>query len=493
MPKIEKVLIIVPNTRWFGKRFFHLTAYTPCLLASLIKDYAEIEILDTNLENLNPFQVKERIMQFSPDLVGITCLTMEYAKSAHKLAEIAKSVDKGIIAVLGGIYPTLLPQVAMKSKNIDYVVIGEGEKRFPELLRRLDKEESFEKGFDGIAFRKNGELTIIPIREYIENLNEVPFPDYSKVDTSIYFNIINKGSITNLPKNFPFADTISSRGCPFHCIYCSSQAINGPKIRYRSAENVLSEIDWLVEKYRIKHITFNDDNFFLDKKRVSEIMNGLIERDYGISWKTTNAAVYALDDKILELIKMSGGYQISLAIESGNMHVLKNIIKKPLNLNKVDGIVKKCKELDIQTNGIFMIGLPGETWDQIRQTISYAERLDCDCVSFNIATPLPCTEMLEIAKAKGYLDKSIDYEDLEFCGFGQGTMTTEEFQPFELQVLRSFEWDRINFSSEKKKKVVCEMLGISGEELEQLRRDTRRKLGVGSHFSDKLLTKEDQF
>ena len=483
---IRKMLILVPNTRWFDRRYFHSTPYTPCLLAAIVNESVDVEILDTNFENLTPNQVQDRIKDLRPDLVGITCMSMEYAKAAHKLADIVKSVDQQILTVLGGIYPTLLPDIALKFDAVDFVIIGEAEVRFPELIRRLNEHQSLEKGFEGIGYRHEGRVRIVDRDTYIEHLDAVPFPDYTKVNTRNYFQTYNKGSITSLPKAIPYADTITSRGCPFRCVFCSSRAINGRKIHYRSAENVLMEIDWLVEQYSIRHITFNDDNFFLDKGRVMKIMQGLVDRNYGLSWKTVNAAVYALDEDILEMIKKSGGYQLFLAVESGNQDVLKHIIHKPLNLEKVGKVVNICKKLGLQTTGIFMIGLPGETWDQIRETFRYAERMNFDCTMFNIATPLPCTEMYDIAKKKGYLDQDADFENLEFFGFGKGTMTTEEFTPFELQVLRSFEWDRINFSSEQKKKINSEMLGISLEELDRLRKETRRRLGIHSVFNESV-------
>lgn len=477
MRKLEKLLILVPNTKWFNKRYFQLSAYTPCLLAAILKNIIDVEILDANVDDLSFEGVQERIKQHIPDIVGISGLTMEYGKNAHKLAQLTKEVSKDIITVIGGIYPTLLPQIAMNDNNIDYVVLGEGENRLPELIKKLRTEQSLD-GLDGFAYRVKDKVKILPVVNYIQNLDEVPFPDYSKVDVSRYFNHVNKGSVVNLPQYFPYADTITSRGCAFKCVFCSSQAINGPKIRYRSAKNVLEEIDILVNMYGIRHITFNDDNFNLDKRRVKDILNGLIEREYGISWKTVNAAVYALDNEILELMKKSGAYQIFLAIESGNQDVLTNIIKKPLDLKKVRGIVDKCKRVGLQTGGMFIIGLPGETWDQIRQTLEYAYQLDLDYTMINIATPLPCTELYDIAHEKGYLEQEADLSNLEFSGFGKGVISTEEFEPFELQVLRAFEWDRLNFSSEKKKNTVAQMLGISTGELEILRKETRRKLGI---------------
>ena len=401
MAEIKKIMLALPNDRWFGNRHWHNFPYTLALLSSVLKGKYEVEILDASLEDLSPEQVKKRIQDSKPNVLGISCLSLEYTRHFQQLAELAKSANPNIKVVVGGIYPTLLPQVLLKNPNIDYAVLGEGEYRFPKLLELLkDPEKNSLKKIDGLAYRSNQETIVQPVKSYIKNLDEVPFPNYDDMNIESYMNQASPYSYYTYPNRFPVAFTITSRGCPFNCIFCSSKAINGPMIRYRSAENVLKEIDWLVQKYGIKEVIFYDDNFYLNHERLIKILKGLIERNYDLEWKTVNAAVYALNKELLELIRKSGCYQIALAIESGSEEGLK-ILNKPAAkkiLANAPEIVKKVRELGMQVTGLFIIGAPGETWETIRQTFRFAEELDLDYCSFNIATPLPATKLYDFVR-----------------------------------------------------------------------------------------------
>ncbi|MBW2975189.1 B12-binding domain-containing radical SAM protein, partial [Candidatus Woesearchaeota archaeon] len=387
-----------------------------------------------------------------------------------------------ITVIVGGIYPTLLPRMIMSDDNIDYAIMGEGEFRFPRLLKYLENKNFSIEDIDGLAYKKDKEVIVQKVLNYIQDLDALPFPDYSDLDFYAYANKGNKYSYFIYPQNFPYAFTITSRGCPFNCIFCSSKAINGPKIRFRSAENVLKEVEWLLEKYKIKEIIFLDDNIYLNRTRMKKILLGLIElrKKYFFKWKSPNVAVYALDDEILELAKESGCYQIAIAIESGCEEVLE-LMKKPYRkLDTVWKAVNKARSLGIIVTAMFVLGIPGEKWEQIRKTIHFAEELALDYVSFSIATPLPKTELYEIAKRDNLLTKNFGFTNLDFKGYGKALITTNEFTPQELQILRAFEWDRINFKDKNKWPIIAEMNGITLEELQQWRVKTRRSTGLES-------------
>lgn len=477
MGKIEKIILAAPNDRWFGNRHWGGFPYTFGVLTSVLKDRYDVRILDAGHNDLDFDKVRERIGEYSPDVMGITCMSLEYSQNIQKLASIAKSTCPDIKVVAGGIFPTLLPDVLIQNKNIDYEVLAEGEYRLPRLLEHL--EGKLEIGeIDGIVSKDNGKPKTNPVREYIEYLDQLPLPCYDNLNILEYASQVNKYSYYVSPRRTPYAATISSRGCPFRCIFCSSSSINGPKIRYRSADSVLKEVDWLVDKFGIKEVIFMDDNFYLDKKRAHQIFDGLIERNYDLDWKSVNAAVYALDDKMLERMKQSKCYQISIAVESGTLEGLRRL-KKPVSvLEKAKPIIKKAHSLDIEVGTMFVIGTPGETWEEIRQTMRFAEEIDADYCSFNIATPLPKTELYEIAVRDNLLPKDFDFNSLDFKGFGRATITTDEFTPEELQILRSFEWDRINFKTKEKAEKIARMQGLTLEELNNWRVSTRRGLGV---------------
>ena len=483
MSKIKKIMLAQSNMRWSGLKPWHTFPYTLGLLSAILKDKYDVKILDANLEDLTPEQVKSRIKEYKPDVVGVTCMSMEYEKDFRIITSLAKEVNPEILVFRGGIFPTLLPEIVMRDKNTDYLIIGEAECRLLKLLEYLENKKSL-KDIDGVAYRENGKVVIQNMTGFVQNLDEVPFPYYDNIDFFSYANKATKYSAYVYPKKFPYAFSMTSRGCPFNCTFCSSKSINGPTIRYRSPESVLKEVDWLVKKYGVKEIIFLDDNFFLDRERLIKILNGLIERNYDLSWKTTNIAVYALDDEILELMWKSGCYQIFLAVESGTKEGL-SLINKPFPekiLKNSKHIVDKAKSLGFDVGAMYVIGSPGETWEQIRQTIKFAEYLDTDYASFNIATPLPKTKLYKTAKEQNLLPPDFDFNAEDFKGFGKGTITTNEFTPEELQILRAFEWDRINFKTPEKQAKIARMNGLTLDEVKEWRVSTRRGVGIKTTY-----------
>lgn len=483
--KDRMFVFIVANTRWYGKRNWQSFPYTVGLLAAvLIKQGYKVDVIDANLEDLSEDELVKRLEVLKPSVVGISALTVEYRRCVHRSFEIVKSVDKNIVTIIGGVYSTLSPEIAIKDENIDYFISGEGEERLVTLMNAIEAGKGFEE-IDGLSYRKNGGtgVTVNPVRKSVGNLDIIPFPDYSMFDMQKYMFSGQKCTQNFQFRQFPVAVTITSRGCPYHCTFCSSNRIYGLPIRYRTAKNVLAEIDMLVRDYGIKELIFVDDSFLQSKDRVIEIMRGLLDRKYDLLWKSNNLAIFHMDDEILELMKASGCYQLSVSIESGCPKTLK-MIKKPLKLDRIQSTIERIKELDIELISNFVIGFPGETIDDIRETFRYAEGIDIDYVLFSIATPLPATELYEECKKNNYIPPDFNFENFEYYGFGKGVITTEDFTPFELQVLRAYEWDRINFKTEEKKLKINKMLGITMEELEIWRKDTRRSVGVNVESSN---------
>lgn len=281
----------------------------------------------------------------------------------------------------------------------------------------------------------------------------------------------------------PFAVTITSRGCPYRCIFCAGRTVSGSKVRFRSAKNVLQEIKQLYGQ-GIRDIFFLDDHFLANKKRAIEIMEGIKDSFSGLAWRCVNVTAWLLDKDILSLMRTSGCSHITVSIESGNQEVLRKIVKKPIDLNAIPEKLSLAKSLGFDVVANFVIGFPGETWEQIRETFRYAENLDVDIVNFHIATPLPKTELMDICLEKGLLPHDYIQNISAYSGYGKGLIATEEFTPFELEVLRSFEWDRINFSSPERARNIARMNGISMKELDEWRKNTRRSLGINDRVAN---------
>ncbi|MFA5339982.1 MAG: radical SAM protein [Candidatus Omnitrophota bacterium] len=485
--KIKKILLIQPNYAWLSKRTWPTPPYTLCLLKAVLPVRYETVVFDPNVNNLSEEDVSEYLRRTKPDLVGVTSVSTEYVNSTKLLISIVRKTLPASVIVFGGVIPTVLIKEAVKDGNVDYWLMGEGEISFPTLVEEIRKDMPRLDGISGLVYRKDGK-TVVNEMEFIKDLDRLPFPDYSnvagdkdsgKITLCDYGNIRLKYAPGFLARNYPFIVTITSRGCPYKCIFCAGKTVSGEKVRFRSAENVLEEIDVLYRQ-GIKEVIFLDDHFLANRKRALKIMEGIIKNYKGLTWKCVNVTAWLLDKETLEIMRKSGCTYITVSIESGNQNVLTNIIKKPVRLDRIPEKLRLAKSIGFDVIANFVIGFPGETWEQIRDTFRYAEKLDVDIVNFHIATPLPKTELMDICLRDGLLPDDYLENISEYSGYGKGLITTDEFTPGELEILRSFEWDRINFSTPERKKAIARINGITMKELEDWRRNTRRNLGVNS-------------
>lgn len=470
--KLQKVMLAQPNFARTGKRTWKLLPYSLGILnACLKRAHYDSWIFDANADGLSDEEVREELRRTRPDVVGITTFSTEYLDEPAIFSRLVREELPEAVIVLGGVLPTMMPLTAVKDPNVDYCVLGEGEERFPRLLEALSAGEDLST-LDGLAY--GAPPTVQPQSGFIADLDTVPLPDYGGIDFLQYANFVNKYAHHFLPSRFPFAVTMSARGCPHHCIFCAGHLLTGRRMRLRSAANVLAEVDQLYHEQGVREIIYLDDHFLASRRRTLEILNGLKQRSYDLAWKCANVNVMHLDREVLELMRETGSYQLTISVESGVQEVLTNIVRKPIDLSKVPGIMAMAKELGFDSAANFIIGFPGETWDQIRETIRYAEHLPVDIVNFHIATPLPLTELMQICERGNFLT----VEPGKQFGYTMGMIKTDEFSPVELQILRAFEWDRINFTSPERKAAICRIEGITLEELEQWRLRTRHNLGT---------------
>lgn len=383
-----------------------------------------------------------------------------------------KSINTNVPVVMGGSYVTLNPDVATKDDNIDYFVVGEGEFVFKAILDYLSGRTETLPSY-GVVYRTaDGRVVDCGSRHTIACLDQLPFPKYEKIDFLKYATKEERNSAYK-PPLLPYGRITTSRGCPFSCCFCQVEAVNGAGIRYRSAANVLDEVEMLIKRYQIKSLLVDDANFTADLKRAKAIIRGFIERQFALQWRIMNLAAYTLDTELLELMLESGCNHIDLAIESGAQRVLTEIIRKPLNLNRVASILDVAKDLGFMTSANFIIGLPGETWEEIRQTIRFAEAINVDYVKIMVAMPLRHTKLYEIAHDGGYLRKDFDFFNMRW---GVGEISTEEFTSIDTTILRTYEWDRINFSSADKIRRVARLMGVDEQTIVKMRVSTRKSL-----------------
>lgn len=476
---IKKILLIQPNLRWIPGNFKTLWEIHPinlCLVAAMIESDYEISIVDANIEDLSEEQLSHKIAEYKPQLVGITLLTSEYAEVAHIAAKVVKMTDSSIITVLGGIYATQAPDQAGADRNIDYLVIGEGEYTFPKLLDYIQGRQVLPKS--GIGYWRGGRRVNQCKAPFIFDLDALPLPAYHLVDYGRYTTKLQRISVDS-PRLLPYSRVLTSRGCGIGCTFCEIESLSGKAFRARSVDHVIAEMKFLKEKYGIRAIIFDDDNMYISRSRTKELCKAMIEHKLDLRWNAIAVPVFYLNDEILELMRESGCEYIDMAIESGVERVLKEIVNKPVNLNYAKRMVDKAKSLGIDVNTHFIIGFPGETWDEIRATIKYAEDIQADYTKFFIYQPLPNTPLYKKALEEGWVDASVNV--IDGLNWSDSAIKSSEFTAQDLRVLRAYDWDRINFSSVEKQQKIADMMQITKEELAKLRKDTLASVSIETY------------
>lgn len=455
--KIKKVLLVFPPTKILRGG---LKISTPPLgiayIAAAIKNDYDVKILDASVEGFHKEIVINRdfikyglfiqdigkeIENFSPDIVGISCLYSSQYPETIEICKLVKEIDEEIITITGGTHPTFLAKQCMENQALDFILLSESEYTFRELLKKIENGEEL-GNIDGLAFREHGSIRVNPKTKYIEHIDELPFPARELLPMDKYHQVnIPHSNVSKSKMNTP---VVTSRGCSASCIFCSSTRFWGNRYRARSAQNVIDELEHLVKNYRIREIQFQDDNFTADRERAKQIFQGIIDQGLDIIWNAPNGiALWTLDDEILELMKKSGCYELILGIESGDQEVLNKIIKKPLNLKKVETLVKTMKRLKIRTGAFFVLGLPGETKAQMRNTINFAKKLRLQFAEFFVATPHPGTELYKICQEKGYLKNGFNFTNIEYLN---PSITTPEFSAEEVRKLVSRQFILYNLS-----------------------------------------------
>ncbi|MBN2421478.1 radical SAM protein [Candidatus Woesearchaeota archaeon] len=392
------------------------------LAAVLKQNNYDVEILDAEASNLNLQETLKEIRRINPDILGMTCTTPLY-NAALIIAKDLRKDNKQMKIVLGGPHISALPYESVSNPEIDFIVKGEGEYSFLNLVKGIEKSKN-EKNYDfsqlkGIGYLIDGKPFLTPPQELIQNLDELPFPARELTDMDKYLKLYTGKKYSLM---------VTSRGCPYQCIFCDSVITFGKRTRFRSPDNVIAEIKELVEKYGITDITFSDDTFTLDKERTIEICKKIVENNLDIKFICSSRA-NTIDEERLEWLKKAGCIQITFGIESGDDNILR-IIKKGITTDMARKAIALVKKYGIGTHASYMLGNPGETLETVRKTINFARELDTDYAQFSIATPFPGTEMWDMASKQGLI-KIKDFS--KFTWYYSPTFETKEL-PGELLI-----------------------------------------------------------
>jgi anaerobic magnesium-protoporphyrin IX monomethyl ester cyclase len=363
----------------------------------LRKNKHESRIIDLNFEDKIP----------ESDLNIITTTTIDYYNCPLlNIEEIKRNLIKikklNVPVAILGPHVTTFPDLFLDYG--DYLIIGEPEITVFELVNSLENKKNL-KQVIGLYYKENGKVIKNNPRPLIKNLDDLPFPDRGLMKINKYVNPICK--------NHPYTMVVSSRGCPYKCSYCYMD-VYGHSWRARSSKNVVEELIEINKRYNIKEVWFRDDLFSLDKKRVIEICQGIIDNNLDITWSCQTRVDFIEEETIKQMAK-AGCYVISLGIESGSQIILDKM-NKGINLVQIRKAVKLCKKYKIRTRGYFIIGSPGETKKTINETLIFAKELDLDYFMLSILTPYPKTPIFDNALKNNIIKKENWDESLRCAG-----------------------------------------------------------------------------
>jgi radical SAM superfamily enzyme YgiQ (UPF0313 family) len=332
--------------------------------------------------------------------------------------------------------------VALADPRLDYAVLSEGEETAWELIAALtgrdgDRAWNPIAAIRGLAYRgQDGEVVRTPPRPPIAGMDSLPWPAYDLVDMEAYFSQ-HHTHLTPQQAHARYAPVFTSRGCPFGCIYC--QHIFGRQIRYRSPQAVLDQIAYLVETCNVREIHFEDDSFNVDLERAKQIFDLIARAGFGIKIAFPNGVrADFVDPKFMAKAKAAGVYSIAFGIEAVSPRIHK-MIHKGLKIEKVTQAIDLTHKYGIWSIGFFMLGFPGETREEMQQTIDFAARSRLTTASFHSVIPLPATPLWDmVASAHPELLRTATQFDFEFTAQPLATVSASEFQAIFVQAFRRF-------------------------------------------------------
>lgn len=396
----------LPGDPW-GKYLLQLSPPTGLMyLAAYLRLHRfSVAILDGAVMSASGISLKAAITQYSPQVVGISAVTIN-ANNIHKVAAYVKEQHPLCKIVCGGPHPTFQYEEMLSGAEIDAVVLKEGEETLLELVRYFVEGEGDLGSINGIAFKRADEIVLTPEREFIEDLDSLPFPARDLVSLASY----------SVPGTI-----ITSRGCPFECIFCAAGPLSGRRNRMRSPENVVNELWDAGERYDLKSWFFGDDCFSINTARCQELCQKIQQLPWPIKW-TCEGRVDTISKDLLYSMKEAGCVGIQYGVESGSAEVLKKI-RKNIGPEQVIQAVKWAVDLGIRAACSFQIGLPYDTEATIMETMKFAKQLrrlakDKDpslvTTDFAVTTPLPGTSLVENAEKHGVSIRTRDWDQYTF-------------------------------------------------------------------------------
>ena len=348
------------------------------MAAVLEENNIEVNIIDACALELDWKDIADELKSNSPGLIAITALTPTIGK-ALETANFAKKTCPDAMIVMGGYHPTFNYKEILEHECVDVVIIGEGENTLLDLVRTVEKGGDL-NDVKGLAF----DDVLTPKRPLIKDLDELPLPARHLLPMESY-------KLLNMETRM--STMITSRGCPMQCSFCSSAALHGHKLRLRSVDKILDEMEYLVNELNVETIAFMDDTFTLNKKRVLEICEGIKERNIDVLWGCT-ARVDTLNSDVLRRMGDAGCITIFMGVESADQQMLDNV-NKQTTIEKIKNAFEISRREKIRTIASVVLGMPGDTHESIKKTINFVKELNPSYAIFSLATPYPGTKFYQ--------------------------------------------------------------------------------------------------
>ncbi|MCX6639816.1 MAG: cobalamin-dependent protein [bacterium] len=379
-----------------------------CYLAAVLDPQKyQVKIIDAVAESykqvfswqghfLRGMTFSEILAAIPPDtkVIGISNLYTFAFFVAIEIAKRAREAFPEAKIVFGGAHPTIMTRQTMARPEVDFVVLSEGEYTFEKLLTAIEVGAGWED-IDGLAYRRDGETIINPKTQFVQDLDQIPFPRRDLIPMQNYFEAKEPHGSANRPF---WTTMIATRGCPYGCTFCNTPQIWQRRWRPRSAKNVVDEIESLHNQFGVEEIHFEDESLTTSLKWVLEFCQELKDRNLNIIWQTSNGVrAESITEESLDLMIESGCTQVTIAAESGSPRILKEVIQKHLDVNAVIRAGKLAAKKDVFVACYFMLGLPEEKKSDVFKSIRLAVRLafyGIDEVVFSVFSPLPGSQLL---------------------------------------------------------------------------------------------------
>ncbi len=428
------ILLMIPINRSY--------TITPSLglgyLASVLRRDNSITILHCIKEKFSFNDFKRYLDENRFDLIGIQMMSYDLLPTKTHLEIIRSSKCRDCLVVVGGPHPSGTPEGTLNFlEKADFAFKGEAEiglNDFVRLAKNRNLSEDNLSNVSGLAWRKDNNIIVNEV-EYIDNLDSIPFPAWDIIKPQNYPPAPHGAFF----KSLPAVPIIITRGCPFNCTFCAGKCITGNRVRKRSGNNVIEEIKWLIKDFGIYEFMIEDENFTLHKNLVFEFCQALIKNRLNINWSCSSGIrLDTLDSGMLKAMEKSGCHSLSVGIEFGSQRVL-NLTRKNFTLQTIKEKIARIRNTGIKITGFFMMGMPTETEEEMRQTIKFSKEVDIDRAQFNNFMPLPGSPIYEDLELNNRLDPEITrHFFVHDVGYVPGGLTAKKLKNLQRQAYLGF-------------------------------------------------------